>query len=163
MGEDEHPNRTDLGFTKQDNKQTMSQVFCNYGKACKNIRGLKIHQARKGCKGGEVTTQRTVVSSGETMEELGLEANHNAQNLLVSITPTASTALYWLPHWPAVLRAFTHHQLLSMCRIFRATKQHQLRMVALHHPTPIQWPQSSGETDLHQFDEDVDQILQGTS
>lgn len=66
------------------------KIQCICGKACKNIRGLRIHQARMRYLTRQVLTQNAEVTSGETQEELGLETNRSAQSLQVSPKPTAS-------------------------------------------------------------------------
>lgn len=88
-GEDEHPIRTDPRMTIQDNGITMMTTQCICGKICKNERGLKIHQGKMRCLTRSTVTQRTEVTSGQMQEELGPEATHSAQSLLVSPMPVA--------------------------------------------------------------------------
>jgi len=68
------------------------RIECICGKSCKNMRGLKIHQAGMRCLIAGATTQ-CPEAIGEKQEGPGLETNHSAQSLLVLPTSTASTPL----------------------------------------------------------------------
>jgi hypothetical protein len=52
---------------------------CSCGKVCKNEKGVKIHQSRMKCR-----TQSQTLRKGQpdkTVEEMGQEKHHSAQNL----------------------------------------------------------------------------------
>lgn len=109
-----------------------------------------------------ITLKRTEVPSGETTEELGPETNHSAQSLLVSVMSTAST--------PMVIPSANSEQSLqepSAATSRQSTHSHQAAPEG-HGGIPaaysrIKWPQSSKKAVWHQFDEDVDQVLEGTA
>jgi len=52
-------------------------------KVCKNLHGLKIHQAKML----QVSVQRSGTTPGETQDEPGSESPHSAQNLQVTQAP----------------------------------------------------------------------------
>ncbi|RXN04375.1 reverse transcriptase [Labeo rohita] len=157
-GGNEHPSRTDLRMTTQDNGTTTTTVQCICGKSCKNERGLRIHQGRMRClKAAVTTTQRTeVTTSGKTQEEPGLEATHSAQSLLVSPTSAAS-------HSHAMLGCpqVTVPSDSSQSPQYQQAAATRTDCGPLAQPR-IQWPQASKKAEWHQFDEDVNQILEVT-
>ena len=95
--EHEIPNRNDQTVTNTAlNKQTSNSI-CHCRKICKNIRGLKIHQARTRCQVEITEIQRAVVSLGETQEAQGRKAHHSAQSLQAEVieTDTAFRKIKW--------------------------------------------------------------------
>lgn len=101
----------------------------------------------------QVTTQHTEATSDKTQEEPGPVTNHRAQNLQVLHICTASTLLAaplassaQNPQVPSAACNFQSHQAASTSADCR-----------------MQWPQSSKKPEWQQFDEDVDQILEGTA
>lgn len=83
---------TDSRTMTHDKGKTLSTIECSCGRICKNVRGLKIHQCKMRFLTAATMTQRTEVTSGKTQEELGPEATHSAQSLLVSPTSAASSS-----------------------------------------------------------------------
>ena len=81
--EDEHPSRMDTTATDLCNGQINMRKYCTCGKICKNIHGLKIHQARMKCPLGAEAAQRTGFQPGETQEGPGSESPHSAWKLQV--------------------------------------------------------------------------------
>lgn len=87
--EDERLNGTDLTVTARTGSTTqrrltqttitgkIPEVKCSCGKICKNLRGLKIHQAKTKCGREEAQVQRTDLVSGETSENPNQEAPHS--------------------------------------------------------------------------------------
>ena len=73
--------RTDDMEANQAIQQRIKATICHCGKICKNIHGLKIHQARMKCQVETSQGQRTGASPGETQETQGREAHHSAQSL----------------------------------------------------------------------------------
>lgn len=65
----------------------MTSVECVCRKVCKNLRGLKIHQAKMKCVQMVQESQCSGTMSGETQEEQGVESNHSALNLQVTQAP----------------------------------------------------------------------------
>ena len=68
-----------------------AEAKCQYGKICKNVSGLNIHQSRSGC-GRRVEHTHLTATAGETQEDPSQEAHHTARNLSVSESPTDRTA-----------------------------------------------------------------------
>ena len=67
--------RTDDMEANQAIQQRIKATICHCGKICKNIHGLKIHQARMKCQVETSQGQRTGASPGETQETQGREAH----------------------------------------------------------------------------------------
>lgn len=64
----------DLLVSTHVNGNTTTNTSCICVKVCKNLRSLKIHQARMKCMEREDTMQCTGFDSGETQEEPDQEA-----------------------------------------------------------------------------------------
>ena len=62
-----------------------AEVRCGCGKVCKNLKGLRIHQARSRCGHKSSQSQRAeqsiTPSSGESLEEPSQESHHSTGNL----------------------------------------------------------------------------------
>lgn len=80
-GEKEHLTRTDIQALTQDYRHMTTRAVCRCGKVCKNLHGLKIHQAKMKCLTGRQVVQRTGPAPGETQEEPSPESPHSAQSL----------------------------------------------------------------------------------
>ena len=65
-GKNKIPIKTDQSETNQALRPRTMTMICPYGKKCKNIRGLKIHQARMKCQVELSQTQRAGIPSRET-------------------------------------------------------------------------------------------------
>ena len=76
-------------------------------KICKNISGLKIHQAGIKCQVEKNQTQRAGVSPGETQEVYGQEAHHSAQSLQAEETETRTA--FRKIKWPTAANKKTWH------------------------------------------------------
>ena len=99
-GENDIPTRTDQTVTTLANVQRTLNAKCICGKECKNIRGLKIHQARMKCLIGEGQLQRTGVQPGQTREEPSRETHHSAQPLLAPSLPRPDKVPSKRIKWP---------------------------------------------------------------
>ena len=84
-GEDERPIEQDKTVTTRLIQRTLTgttaETKCHCGKVCKNLKGLKIHQARTKCGSGKQQRERTV-NTDETTEDHSQEAHHSAEDLL---------------------------------------------------------------------------------
>ena len=58
---------------------TRMENQCHCGKICKNVRGLKIHQARSRCRPN--LSSECTAHAGKTREDPSQESNHRAENL----------------------------------------------------------------------------------
>lgn len=112
-GENEHPNRTELPVTTQANGQRITSAVCICGKVCKNLKGLKIHQAKMAClrrdqvklrsgtAAGAVVTVMPAAEPGETEEEPGPESPHSTRNLQATqIPPPSRKSEHRRVKWP---------------------------------------------------------------
>ena len=79
-GEEEIPIRKDTSETNTANAQRTSESTCSCGKTCKNLRGLRIHQAKMKCAVETENTQRVGVSPSKTEVEQVPVTNHSAQH-----------------------------------------------------------------------------------
>lgn len=70
---------------------TKPEVKGRCGKVCKNLKGLRIHQARCVCQQSWKLEQRSDVTSGETEEESSQETNHSTRNLYTSTSSISGT------------------------------------------------------------------------
>ena len=84
-------------------QQRITAMICHCGKICKNICGLKIHQARIKCQVETSQRQCTGASPGETQEAQGREAHHSAQSLQAEaqVPPKTSNTVGSKIKWPA--------------------------------------------------------------
>ena len=78
------------------NKQSSNSI-CPCRKICKNIRSLKIHQARIKCQVEKTQMQHAGVSPGEMQEVQDQEAHHSAQSIQAEVieTLTAFKKIKW--------------------------------------------------------------------
>jgi len=72
---------------------TPAEVRCKCGKICKNLRGLRIHQARSACGQKASQKQRTSLILGETQEDTSQEATHRTRDLSADEMPSDSTQI----------------------------------------------------------------------
>ena len=84
-------------------QQRITATICHCRKICKNIRSLKIHQARMKCQVETSQRQRTGASPGEMREAQGREAHHSAQSLQAEaqVPPYTSNTAGNKIKWPA--------------------------------------------------------------
>lgn len=112
-----------------------------------------------------LTTQCIEATSGETQEEPGPETSHSAQILQGSHTPLASM----LPATPLAGSAQNLQAPTAAGNVQDRLDSYQAAITpadsggALPAQPRIHWPQSSKRAERKQFDEDVDQILEGTA
>ncbi|KAH3704540.1 hypothetical protein DPMN_079596 [Dreissena polymorpha] len=101
-------------------------------KICKNLRGLRIHQARTDCGKSDTQTQRSGVTPGETLEDPSREEYHRGTSTLLRVwfqTPragfrkrtTMTLFLICFSHWTMTLQNMQnqhhkHKQLREMMR-----------------------------------------------
>ena len=55
-------------------------IQCHCGRICKNLRGMKIHQAKSNCKNGAEQEERTA-AAGEMVEDHSQEQHHSTEDL----------------------------------------------------------------------------------
>ena len=75
------PDWTDLTIPTPNFVQRITRKICDCGKECKNLRGLKIHQAKIKCMDERGHMLRTSLRPGETKEVHGQDSHHSAQSL----------------------------------------------------------------------------------
>ena len=80
-GEHEIPVWTDFTIPTPNYDQRITRMICDCGKECKNLRGLKIHQAKMKCMDERGQMPRTGLHPGETKEVNGQDSHHSAQSL----------------------------------------------------------------------------------
>ena len=120
-----------------------AETKCPCGKICKNIRGLKIHQARSRC--GSVTTQtQRTVSTGETQEEPRQETTHSARSLSASESPQDTIG-----------------ELMDALGL-QASQTSQGHHAGMQRRARISWPKLEDDAAWGNFDADVSNILETT-
>jgi hypothetical protein len=62
--------------------ETMATMECACRKVYKNLKGLRIHQTRSGCRSKKSQQQRSDVSSGETEKNPSQQSTHSTGDLL---------------------------------------------------------------------------------
>ena len=123
-GEDEISNRTDQLITTHANDPRMTTTTCGCGKVCKNLRGLKIHQAKMKCGGGEGPEQRSGTLPGETQEVQGQDTHHSAQSLHAPDQPMSHFPTRKRIKWPPAKDKTTWQQFDDdVCEILDVTSK----------------------------------------
>ena len=79
--EHEISDRTDITIPTPYFDQRITKLICNCGKECKNLRGLRIHQAKMKCIDERGHMLCTGLFPGETKEVYGQDSHHSAQFL----------------------------------------------------------------------------------
>ena len=126
---------TDL-LMKNKEMEKINEAVCRCGKVCKNQRGLKIHQAKKGCVTPKELQQRTE-KSGETSEVQEQETNHSIQDHHVAVENEISEQIVTEP-------------------IQRDKPKN------IERKERIKWPKSNEERKWQDLDDDLDCILNET-
>ena len=147
-GEDERLARTDTQETNTERIWTRSQgrtvqmtltgevatTVCPCGKVCKNVRGLRVHQARSKSCSAVSQTQRTENIPHETEEVASQESNHSTDDLFANESQQANVS---------------------------NTTGEQRNQHDAHHPVrkdSVKWPRSN-EKEWKVYDEDLEYIL----
>ena len=137
-GEDEGPNWTDSQTTTRLRIRNMigtteTTVLCQCGKPCKNLRGLRIHQAKSKCQPAKKVVERAV-PTGETVENHSQESNHSTEDLLSTASSQESRETEQVGAAP------------TQAHLAEKTQK-------------INWPPSNS-TEWSEFDNDLDNILE---
>ncbi|XP_052260999.1 uncharacterized protein LOC127865146 [Dreissena polymorpha] len=139
---------------------TPAEVRCKCGKICKNLRGLRIHQARSACGQKASQKQRTSLILGETQEDTSQEATHRTRDLSADEMPSDSTQI---PDESQI------DHLLELLQ----TQDDSEPVKEVPHKTPpatpeeekrprIEWPKTSNKKAWTDFDHELDLILEAT-
>ena len=96
-GENERLDRTDIMETTRLTQRTLTgtapvETKCHCGKVCKNIKGLRIHQAKNtACKRLLAQKQRARDPLGETQKDDSQETHHSTNDLNVPVQTADSS------------------------------------------------------------------------
>ncbi|XP_052281306.1 uncharacterized protein LOC127878820 [Dreissena polymorpha] len=167
---EERLNRTDLTVTTQLVQTTLTGtpkvVRCRCGKVCKNLRGLRIHQARTVCGQRTEQQQRAGLIPGETQEDPSQVTTHSTGDLsaaeqLTAQTRSATSTL------PGEMKD-EEDPLLELLREEEQTEQiHDLpqpkaNQAAVEQRQPIDWPKTTDKRAWNDLDKELDAILTST-
>ncbi|XP_052245600.1 uncharacterized protein LOC127854577 [Dreissena polymorpha] len=139
---------------------TPAEVRCKCGKICKNLRGLRIHQARSACGQKASQKQRTSLILGETQEDTSQEATHRTRDLSADEMPSDSTQIP------------DESQIDPLLELLQ-TQDDSEPVKEVPHKTPpatpeeekrprIEWPKTSNKKAWTDFDHELDLILEAT-
>ncbi|XP_033747101.1 uncharacterized protein LOC117332324 [Pecten maximus] len=117
------------------------ETKCKCGKVCKNLRGLRIHQAKARCQPEEIQQQRTGRRPDETQEVPSQESHHSAEDLSADVSSQRDT--------PNSLGG-------------EASQGAQVDNDHTERRERVKWPKIVDRSRWKQLDEDLDSILEAT-
>ena len=101
VGEHEIHDRTDITIPTPYFDQRISRMTCDCGKQCKNLRGIRIHQAKIKCMDKNGQMLRTGLIPGETKEVHGQDSHHSTQSILAIDQTIPCRLNYKQIKWPS--------------------------------------------------------------
>ena len=99
-------------------------MICDCGKECKNLRGLRIHQAKMKYMDERCHTLRTGLLPGEMKEVHGQDSHHSVQSLHAIDQTTVCRVDYKQIMWPSAKSKGEWHQfVVDVSEIIRTTSK----------------------------------------